>query len=75
MYCKLRPILAHYVNICLPCHSGEDKAVRYVAQENIEIITPEIPHNLMPLAGRHFKRWDKEIRTFVSNIKDEYPDD
>ncbi|MCJ1378071.1 hypothetical protein MMC17_001167 [Xylographa soralifera] len=54
---------------------GEDNSVRYVAEENIEIITPEIPHNLMPLAGKHFKRWDKQARRFVSNVKDEYPDD
>ncbi|MCJ1390840.1 hypothetical protein MMC18_003701 [Xylographa bjoerkii] len=53
----------------------EDNSVRYVAEENIEIVTPEIPHNLMPLAGKHFKRWDKQKRRFVSNIKDEYPDD
>lgn len=58
-----------------PC-SVEDKGVRYVAEENIEIITPELPpHDLMALAGRHFKRWDKEARRFVSNIRDEYPDD
>jgi len=30
---------------------------------------------LMALAGRHFKRWDKHSRSFVSNIRDEYPDD
>lgn len=53
----------------------EDSSVRYVAEENIDIIYPEVPYNLMPLAGRHFKRWDKEARRFVSNIKDEYPDD
>ncbi|MCJ1398660.1 hypothetical protein MMC11_001861 [Xylographa trunciseda] len=53
----------------------EDNSVRYVAEENIEILTPETPHNLLPLAGKHFKRWDKQKRRFVSNIKDEYPDD
>ncbi|MCJ1414554.1 hypothetical protein MMC32_000881 [Xylographa parallela] len=53
----------------------EDNSVRYVAEENIAIVTPEIPHNLMPLAGKHFKRWDKQARRFVSNLKDEYPDD
>lgn len=29
----------------------------------------------MALAGRHFKRWDRATSSFVSNIKDEYPDD
>jgi hypothetical protein len=26
-------------------------------------------------AGRYFKRWDKAVGRFVSNIKDIYPDD
>ena len=52
-----------------------DKSVRYVAEDNIEIITPEVPHSLMDLAGRYFKRWNKETHRFISNIKDEYPDD
>jgi F-box protein 21 len=30
---------------------------------------------LMSLAGRFFKRWDQENRVFISNIRDEYPDD
>lgn len=25
--------------------------------------------------GRHFKRWDKEKGSFVSNVVDEYPED
>jgi F-box protein 21 len=53
----------------------EDTSIRYVAEENIEIIKPEYPRTLMTLAGRFFKRWDKEKRVFVSNIRDEYPDD
>jgi F-box protein 21 len=53
----------------------EDRSVRYVAEENIEIVRPELPHRLMALAGRHFKRWDKTSRRFISNLKDEYPDD
>ena len=52
-----------------------DKSVRYVAEENIEPLEPEIPHALMHIAGRHFKRWDRSTRKFVSNIEDEYPDD
>lgn len=56
----------------------EDRSVRYVAEENIELIAPhisELPQTLTAVAGRHFKRWDEETRSFVSNIKDEYPDD
>ena len=45
-----------------------------MAEDNIEIIHEAGPE-LMALAGKHFKRWDKASRTFVSNIKDEYPDD
>ncbi|MCJ1356924.1 MAG: hypothetical protein MMC33_006920 [Icmadophila ericetorum] len=53
----------------------EDKSVRYVAEENIEIIKPAVPFGLLPLAGRYFRRWDRDTCTFISNIKDEYPDD
>ncbi|KAK0106484.1 hypothetical protein ONS96_004111 [Cadophora gregata f. sp. sojae] len=53
----------------------EDTSIRYVAEENIEIIKPELPISLMSLAGRYFKRWDKEKRVFISNVRDEYPDD
>ena len=52
----------------------DDSSVRYVAEDNIEIVHEAGPE-LMALAGQHFKRWDKASRTFVSNIKDEYPDD
>lgn len=55
--------------------SVEDTSIRYVAEDNIEIIEPEAPKNLLSLAGRFFKRWDEEERCFVSNIRDEYPDD
>ncbi|KAK4497463.1 hypothetical protein PRZ48_011914 [Zasmidium cellare] len=55
--------------------SADDKSVRYVAEENIEVDESEPGPVLMQLAGRYFKRWDKEERRFVSNIKDEYPDD
>jgi F-box protein 21 len=55
--------------------SVEDTSIRYVAEENIEVIEPEEPVLLMGLAGRFFKRWDREKRVFVSNIRDEYPDD
>ncbi|GKZ88864.1 hypothetical protein AnigIFM59636_009998 [Aspergillus niger] len=56
----------------------EDKSVRYVAEENIEPMDPELSElssSLVAVAGKHFKRWDEETRTFVSNIRDEYPED
>ncbi|KNG80221.1 F-box domain protein [Aspergillus nomiae NRRL 13137] len=56
----------------------EDRSVRYVAEENIELLVPdisELPTNLTAVAGRHFRRWNEATRSFVSNIKDEYPDD
>ncbi|KAL5045148.1 hypothetical protein BDW71DRAFT_208748 [Aspergillus fruticulosus] len=56
----------------------EDKSVRYVAEENIQLIAPtisELPPTLVAVAGKYFKRWDNSSREFVSNIKDEYPDD
>ncbi|KAJ5116503.1 hypothetical protein N7456_000851 [Penicillium angulare] len=56
----------------------EDRSVRYVAEENIELIVPEmtdLPQSLTMIAGKHFKRWDGITHTFVSNVRDEYPDD
>ena len=53
----------------------DDNSVRYVAEENIETVEVTVSDSLMSLAGRYFKRWDKSTSTFISNIKDEYPDD
>lgn len=54
----------------------DDSSTRYVAEENIMLQNPDEPNQeLMRLAGRFFKRWDYSTREFVSNIKDEYPDD
>ncbi|KAL6703465.1 hypothetical protein ACN47E_009639 [Coniothyrium glycines] len=54
-----------------------DKSIRYVAEENIQLVPAGTSPSeaIMRLAGRHFKRWDAERRIFVSNIRDEYPDD
>jgi F-box protein 21 len=30
---------------------------------------------MLKMAGRWFKRWDKDANRFVSNLKEEYPDD
>ncbi|KAL8785936.1 MAG: hypothetical protein Q9213_003085 [Squamulea squamosa] len=53
----------------------EDKSVRYVAEENIDDALLHVGTSLMSLAGRHFKRWDETSKRFISNIRDEYPDD
>lgn len=58
--------------------SVEDRSIRYVAEENIQIITPtmsDLSSRLLAIAGKHFKRWDEDERRFVSNMRDEYPDD
>ncbi|KAH8819596.1 Hemimethylated DNA-binding protein YccV like-domain-containing protein [Xylogone sp. PMI_703] len=52
----------------------EDTSMRYVAEENVEIME-EMPESLESLAGRYFKRWDKRRHVFISNIRDEYPED
>jgi F-box protein 21 len=48
-----------------------------VDQDNMEIITnPDlIPDSLFYLAGKFFKRFDEETCTFVSNMREYYPDD
>ncbi|EME77952.1 uncharacterized protein MYCFIDRAFT_33434 [Pseudocercospora fijiensis CIRAD86] len=56
---------------------ANDKSTRYVAEENIEVckVGEKPSEELLRLAGRYFKRWDAEHNIFVSNIKDEFPDD
>jgi F-box protein 21 len=48
-----------------------------VRQSNIEIVTDTsvLPDSMIQAAGRFFKRFDKESCTFVSNVKELYPDD
>jgi F-box protein 21 len=54
----------------------EDGSSRYVAEENIEVVTHRVPGPwMMRMAGRYFKRWDKERGEFVSNRIREFPDD
>ncbi|KAL4911664.1 Hemimethylated DNA-binding protein YccV like-domain-containing protein [Aspergillus aurantiobrunneus] len=56
----------------------EDRSVRYVAEENVQVIKPvisELPRALVTVAGKYLKRWDSASQEFVSNIGDEYPDD
>ncbi|KAF2685657.1 F-box domain-containing protein [Lentithecium fluviatile CBS 122367] len=69
--------LAHGRDQCFYHVLSSDKSIRYVAQENILPIThdDEPSPALLRIAGRYFKRWDDEKCIFVSNVKDEYPDD
>lgn len=51
--------------------------MRYVAEENIDPVARDIKpsSSILALAGRHFKRWNEDEHRFVSNVRDEYPDD
>ncbi len=40
----------------------------------VEVLPPEI-RDLIPVAGKFFKRWDGERGVFVSNLKERFPDD
>jgi len=58
----------------------EDESTRYVAEENVGLLTPsDITEDMLssfPIEiGKWFKRYDPETGTFISNIRDEYPDD
>ncbi|CAI6338883.1 unnamed protein product [Periconia digitata] len=56
---------------------ASDKSLRYVADQNIipTGATSEPTNAMLKLAGRYFKRWDRSTGCFVSNIRDEYPED
>lgn len=54
---------------------GADRSSRYVAEENIQLLDTPPSQDILRLAGRFFKRWDANEKRFVSNIRDEYPDD
>lgn len=75
MFCKFSSSGSRCRGADLTLCSVEDKSVRYVAEENIVDVSIAAGANLMSLAGRHFKRYDEESKVFVSNLKDEYPDD
>lgn len=52
-----------------------DGSVRYVAEENIVVSQTDPVESLRKLAGKYFKRYSRAERMFISNIRDEYPDD
>ncbi|GAO16572.1 hypothetical protein UVI_02019900 [Ustilaginoidea virens] len=60
--------------MCFPSTGSEPHVV---APDNIELIhdPTDIASDMFPMAGKFFKRFDPETCTFVSNIKEQYPDD
>jgi F-box protein 21 len=54
-----------------------DSSERYVAEENIEIISikREVADRFPIKAGKYFKRWDEQRKVFISNIQSQYPED
>lgn len=48
----------------------------HLAEPSVELIRPKSPGvDLLLAAGAYMKRFDPETGAFVSNIKEEYPDD
>jgi F-box protein 21 len=75
MCCELHFLSAFVRTLLISNCRVEDKSNRYVAEDNIQL-TNDLPSDaLMNLAGRYFRRYDTETKTFVSNIREEYPDD
>ncbi|KAF3764646.1 YccV-like-domain-containing protein [Cryphonectria parasitica EP155] len=54
---------------------GVDDIQRYVAEENIIPMSSPPPRRMLRMAGRFFKRWGEVDQRFVSNVREEYPDD
>ena len=57
----------------------QDESTRYVAQENVVVLAPEEITaeyvNAFPIEiGKWFRRYDAQTGTFVSNVRDEYPE-
>lgn len=65
-------------NIPLTWHrSSNGQQPHVVASHNIDLITdPTLLNDKMfPLAGKFFKRFDRATCSFISNIKEQFPDD
>ena len=63
-------------------HRVEDESTRYVAEENVVLLTPAELDTVGDVAGRFpieigmwFRKFDKETGLFVSNVREEYPED
>jgi len=62
-------------------YSVDDRSTRYVAQENIVPLGPdefsaeEAARTFSVEIGKWFRRFDASTATFVSNVRDEYPED
>ncbi|KAK3305534.1 uncharacterized protein B0T15DRAFT_555780 [Chaetomium strumarium] len=71
---NMGPLRTYYT--CLSSRRSTVDRLR-VAQDNVVIIADPsvIPDDLFFVAGKFFKRFDWETCTFVSNIKEYYPDD
>ncbi|KAG5926136.1 hypothetical protein E4U42_003600 [Claviceps africana] len=60
--------------MCFPSTGSEPHVV---AADNIELIhdPTRISDDMFPMAGKFFKRFDTETCSFISNIKEQYPND
>jgi len=67
---------------CMVGTDGSDHHV--IAEDNIEAVNlrgcgperlPREIRDLMPMAGKFFKRWDRQAGVFVSNLREVYPED
>ncbi|KAI1438052.1 hypothetical protein GGR50DRAFT_641167 [Xylaria sp. CBS 124048] len=66
---------------CMVASDGSDQHV--IAERSIEVlklrggleVLPEDLRDLIPMAGKFFKRWDGEKGVFVSNVREIYPED
>ncbi|KKA26339.1 hypothetical protein TD95_004522 [Thielaviopsis punctulata] len=65
------------VKIFYYCLAGPNAIPALVTEDNIRIVTnmDALPFELFNRCGKYFKNFDMKRYEFVSNIKDEYPDD
>ncbi|ORY60908.1 uncharacterized protein BCR38DRAFT_442876 [Pseudomassariella vexata] len=66
------------------CMLGTDGSDHHIyAEENLEVVDvkggvevlPTEIRDLLPMAGKFFKRWDAEAGVFVSNLREMFPED
>ncbi|RCI11262.1 hypothetical protein L249_7500 [Ophiocordyceps polyrhachis-furcata BCC 54312] len=69
-----RPTGGQFYFMCFPSTGSEPHVL---GAETIDIITDasQVGDDMFPLAGKFFKRFDRASCTFVSNIREQYPDD